>query len=151
MNSAAGASDDTDAAMIRNVPVPTTAAANTVERGRRPWSHRNVTTPNAAPNPSAVMSTPNAALPPESTSFAKEGPSGIMAPPPMSPKPRPMITPRTSGFLPMNCSPSLMSRKVSGKSMRRPGARSRFGNGSCQTITADTRNVIASNINASAS
>ena len=112
-------------------------------RGSRFWNHSSVTTPIAAPNPSAVISTPNAALPPSSTSFAKHraerdhragadeadrrGRSSRRAP---------------SGSLRMNCSPSLISRNVS-----RPVdasvavAASRRGIGSRKTMTADTRNV----------
>ena len=116
--SAAGASAENDAANTRNPPVPITAKQNTVMRGRRPCNHSSVTTPIAAPKPSAVMSTPNAAAPPSSTSFAKLGPSGIIAPAPMSPTPRPSMTPRIIGCFPTNCSPSLISRKVSVQSMR---------------------------------
>ena len=38
-------------------------------RGSRLCNHSSVTTPIAAPKPSAVISTPNAALPPFSTSL----------------------------------------------------------------------------------
>ena len=131
--------------------MPITAKQNTVMRGNRPCSHSSVTTPMAAPKPSAVISTPNAALPPSSTSLAKLGPSGIIAPAPIRPKPRPSITPRTSGCCETNCSPSLISRKVSVQSIRFSFALSRRGMGRRQTIAADTRNVIASKINASAS
>ena len=65
--------------------MPITAKQNTVMRGNRPCSHNSVTTPMAAPKPSAVISTPNAALPPSSTSLAKLGPSGIIAPAPIRP------------------------------------------------------------------
>ena len=131
--------------------MPITAKQNTVMRGNRPCSHSSVTTPMAAPKPSAVINTPNAALPPSSTSLAKLGPSGIIAPAPMRPKPRPSITPRTSACCETNCSPSLISRKVSVQSMRLSFAWSRRGIGRRQTIAADTRNVIASKISASAS
>ena len=65
--------------------MPITAKQNTVMRGSRPCNHSSVTTPIAAPKPSAVISTPNAAAPPSSTSWAKLGPSGIIAPAPMRP------------------------------------------------------------------
>ena len=94
------------------MPVPMTENSKTVSRGSRFWKTSRTTTPAAAPMPSAVISTPNVALSPPSTSVAKTGPSGIIAPPPMSPSPRPMITPRTSGSLTMNRTPSLMSRNV---------------------------------------
>ncbi len=116
---AAGASAENDAANTRNPPVPITAKQNTVMRGSRPCSHSSVITPNAAPKPSAVMSTPNAAAPPSSTSFAKLGPSGIIAPAPMRPTPSPSMTPRIIACWPTNRSPSLISRKVSVQSMRR--------------------------------
>ena len=131
--------------------MPITPKQNTVMRGSRPCSQSSVTTPVAAPKPSAVISTPNAALPPSSTSWAKLGPSGIIAPAPIRPKPRPSITPRTSACFDTNCRPSLTSRKVSVQSMRPVLLRSRRGIGRRHTIAADTRNVIASKKSASTS
>ena len=145
MNNTAGATDEHDAASTRKAPTPSTAKAKIGPLGSRLWNHSRPTTPNAAPNPSAVISAPNAALPPFSTSVANDGPSGIIAPAPMMPNPRPMITPRTSGWRRMNTNPSLMSRNVSVQSMRVPFGRCLPGIGSRHTIAADTRNVIASN------
>ena len=103
MKSTAGASDEHDAASTRKRADAHHRARRTpVPRGNRFWNHSSPTTPNAAPNPSAVINAPNAALPPFSTSVANDGPSGIIAPAPMMPKPSPMITPRTSGWREMN-------------------------------------------------
>ena len=79
------------------MPVPMTANSNTVSRGSRFCSISSTTTPIAAPMPSAVMSTPNVALSPPRPSFANTGPSGIIAPAPMTPTPSPTMTPRTRG------------------------------------------------------
>ena len=127
--------------------MPITAKQNTVMRGSRPCSHNSVTTPMAAPKPSAVISTPNAALPPSSTSLAKLGPSGIIAPAPMRPKPRPSITPRTSAC----CDDELQALLDLAEGLGPVDAScrsrlSRRGIGRRQTIAADTRNVIASKI-----
>ena len=105
-------------------PVTTTAVVNTTWRGSRRWSHNNVTTPIAAPIPSAVINSPKADGPPCSTSVATVGPSGTIAPPPTRPPARPIITPRTSGFARMKPSPSLMSRQVCAAGTR--GARTPF-------------------------
>src|SRR5439155_26036082 len=81
----AGPSDDIDATAMIEPPVTTTAVVNTGGRGSRRWSHNRVTTPTAAPTPSAVINKPNEAGPPCSTSIATVGPSGTIAPPPIKP------------------------------------------------------------------
>ena len=81
----AGNNDDIDATAMIATPVATTPVVNTACRGSRRCAHSSVTTPIAAPMPSAVISRPNAPLPPCSTSFATVGPSGTIAPPPISP------------------------------------------------------------------
>src|SRR5690242_2171637 len=81
----AGPNDDIDATAMIDMPVVTTAVVNTPCRGSLRWAQSNVTTPRAAPTPSAVINRPNADGPPRSTSVATVGPRGTMAPPPMSP------------------------------------------------------------------
>ena len=73
-----GVSDDTQPVAMIAMPVPITAPTNTDSRGNRRCTAKSVTTPSAAPTPSAVISRPNAEGPPPSTSRAKSGPSGTM-------------------------------------------------------------------------
>ena len=125
--------------------------SNTVTFGSRRWSASRATTPAAAPKPSAAISAPKVALSPPSALRANTGPSGIIAPPPISARPRPMMIPRTRGWLRMKCKPSLMSRSVPVQSTRRPRRCRSCGIGRRTTISAETTNVSASTSNAKAS
>ena len=119
---------------------------NTVARGRRFCNQSSVTTPNAAPKPSAVISTPKAALPPLSTSFAKLGPSGIIAPAPMMPMPSPSITPRTSVCFETNCDALLdLAEGLGPVDARAVGSVASAGSGAGRRSRPSTRNVQASN------
>ena len=82
--------------------------------------------------------------------LGEHGPSGIIAPPPMRPTPRPSITPRTSAVVTdeREALLDLAERLGPVDALAARGASSR-GIGSRQTITADTRNVHASNTSAS--
>ena len=59
--------------------------------------------------PSAVSMRANPAEPASSTADENTGPRGATIPPPMSPVPRPTITDRTTGLVPMKRHPSLIS------------------------------------------
>ncbi len=85
------------------------------------------------------------AAPESSTSAENTGPRGATIPPPMSPVPRPTITERTTGLVPMNRQPSLTSLKASvrGAGDRRRGGFVR-GRAMVEMMMADVRNVTTS-------
>ena len=74
-----------------------TAKQKTVMRGRRPCNHSSVTTPIAAPKPERGHQHAERGGAAVQHLLAKLGPSGIIAPAPMRPTPRPSMTPRIIG------------------------------------------------------
>ena len=97
-----------------------------------------------APTPSATMSKPNVDAPPPRTSIANSVPSGMITPPPISPPPSPIITPRTSALERMNFRPSQMSCVVSAIGIFLTAPRLLSGSARREIKNAETRNVDAS-------
>ena len=124
------------------MPVATTAAVNTAWRGSRRWTTSSVTTPIAAPTPSAVISRPNADGAAAAARRSRTADRAARScPPPIKPPASPIITPRTSGLERMNLRPSMMSRQVCATGTRLTAPRSLSSSRSREMSSAETRNV----------